>query len=189
MRSRRAALSSPPNRPPRAPSLARLELATLPSPFAPGRGVAFARLVVRGDGADDERTVASDFGLRDGDHVALARDALPTEHDLAIVAEPDGSGALSGLVRDGPFLAAAPPAGTTTTRPPPSLAPPRAPLLRARDVRGVVVAVLRRDDGQSPSSNVRTGSATSVSTAPVGTRSSRQAVTASGAFDRKRRPM
>src|SRR5262245_30092669 len=96
----------------------RLLAPGVPSPFAPGRDVTFAR--VSGD-------LLARTGLRDGDHVAVVRRDVAREGDVASVVRPDGTEALYAL-------------------PPPSpdgSSPARAQRGRPR-VRGVVVGVLRK---------------------------------------------
>jgi hypothetical protein len=109
-----------------APSPVRLGRPQVASPFAPGREVAFARA----SGAALEPA-----GVRDGDHVALARRDTADHGDLAAVVGPDGRAALYRVhpEADGWRLVAGhrgASAGVWVG------APPR--------VHGVVVGVLRR---------------------------------------------
>src|SRR5688572_25879715 len=66
----------------------RLLAPGVPSPFAPGRDVTFAR--VSGDGPVQA-------GLRDGDHVALVRRDRAREGTVASVLAPDGTETLYRL--------------------------------------------------------------------------------------------
>ncbi len=73
----------------------RLGRARLQSPFAPGRGIAFARVEGRGLEA---------LGIREGDHVALARDLDVAGPEVAAVVGEDGTSALWACTREGARL-------------------------------------------------------------------------------------
>ena len=73
----------------------RLVAPTVESPFAPGREVAFARV---------EGGLLEGLGIRDGDHVALARRDSAEHGDLAAVAGPDGRAGLWKVYPEGDRL-------------------------------------------------------------------------------------
>lgn len=123
----------------------RLARARCASPFAPGREIAFARV---------EGRALEPIGIRDGDHVALARgidvdppaagpepfaagpDPATRGSELAAVVGPDGTSALWSVRREGARLRYG--VGCRASE--------RLTERHAR-VAGVVVAVLRRDVG------------------------------------------
>ena len=100
---------------------------TVENPFAPGREVAFARV---------SGTLLEPLGVRDGDHVALARRDEAEHGDLAAVVGGDGSAALWKVYPEGESLR------LSTGDPVWS----RRTIGRAR-VTGVVVGVLRKFAG------------------------------------------
>jgi hypothetical protein len=111
----------------------RLLAPGVPSPFAPGRDVTFAR--VSGDGPVQA-------GLRDGDHVALVRRDRAREGTVASVLAPDGTETLYRFPEERPPQEELAEEALTLD--------PRhddlrriAPRRRPR-VRGVVVGVLRK---------------------------------------------
>jgi len=98
----------------------------LPSPARPGGPLAFARVVGR---------ALAGAGVRDGDHVLLARTRVAPDGALASVVDLSGRGALWRVRRDRDALALY--AGGTT------------PVGRTGpwpDVQGVVVGILRKFD-------------------------------------------
>jgi len=118
----------------------RLGRPRLPSPFAPGREIAFARV---------EGTGLEAIGIREGDHVALARGLDVVDVELAAVVGDDGTSALWACTREGARLrvglgdqsgcGAGCGAGCRAGG---ARASPLAP--RHTRVQGVVIAVLRR---------------------------------------------
>lgn len=113
---------APPPPPSRAP--VRLGAARCPSPFAPGRAIAFARV---------EGEALGEVGLHEGDHVALARDQEVERDEVAAVVGDDGTSALWAAHRDGVRLRLC--LGDRTSL--------RVTARHPR-VAGVVIAVLRR---------------------------------------------
>jgi len=120
-----------------SPGPVRLLAPGLPSPFAPGRDVTFARVL--GD-------VPEGAGLRDGDHVALVRRAVARDGTVASVLAPDGTETIYRFPdqdrgrdgdpdRDPDAEIDVPPAAGEAGRRMPSRSP---------RVRGVVVGVLRK---------------------------------------------
>ena len=105
----------------------RLLAPGVPSPFAPGRDVTFAR--VSGDGPEQA-------GLRDGDHVALVRRDGAREGTVASVLAPDGTETLYKFPEESEEDA-------LTLEPRHDDLRRIAPRRRPR-VRGVVVGVLRK---------------------------------------------
>ena len=73
----------------------RLLAATVENPFAPGREVAFARVA---------GSLLDPLGIRDGDHVALARRDEAEHGDLAAVVGSDGEAALWKVYPQGESL-------------------------------------------------------------------------------------
>jgi hypothetical protein len=136
----------------------RLGRARLQSPFAPGRGIAFARVEGRGLEA---------IGIREGDHVALARDLDIAGPEVAAVVGEDGTSALWACTREGARLriglgepavgpsdadvsspkgpSTGPPCPATGTGGPRGTATVSRLTSRHARVQGVVVAVLRRE--------------------------------------------
>lgn len=113
---------APPPPPARVP--VRLGAARCPSPFAPGRAIAFARV---------EGEALGGIGLHEGDHVALARDQEVERDEVAAVVGDDGTSALWAAHRDGMRLRLC-------------LGDRASQRVTARNPRvaGVVIAVLRR---------------------------------------------
>lgn len=103
----------------------RLERPRIPSPFAPGRTIAFARVA---------SSALARAGVREGDHVALARVGDVDTRALATVVGPDGTSSLWAVTREGARLRCGfgDPASEHLTE-------------RAARVTGIVVAILRRD--------------------------------------------
>jgi len=124
---------------PSRPAPVRLTRPVWSSPFAPGREIAFAR--VEGNGLER-------LGIREGDHVALARHVDVAESEVAAIVDDDGTSALWACTREGARLRLR--LGVARERERDDVAAdgkPPEPRFTARHarVRGVVVAVLRRD--------------------------------------------
>jgi hypothetical protein len=118
----------------------RLLAPEVPSPFAPGREISFARVC---------GSLLEGAGVRDGDHVALLRSGAEgrvAEHgDLAAVVGVDGRAALWKVYPEGDGLRLGTGAG-----PPSGGAPPSRRAAPSARVAGVVVAVLRKFRDVSP---------------------------------------
>lgn len=104
----------------------RLVAPEVPSPARPGGAVAFARVAGR---------ALAGAGVRDGDHVFLARTPVVPDGALASVVDPSGRGALWRVRHDRDALVLYDGTRTRVGRTGPW-----------PDVQGVVVGILRRFD-------------------------------------------